>query len=354
MRLYRFALIASLCAIGLGVGCAGGSLGRVTPADALPTELSKEEQQKFEVSDLTASEFREPEPRPSPSPAPQAVKAPKHSKKRKGKQSKATPPGEISASPEPSPSTAPAAQTNYPSRRPAKDPIWIGEKMVFDITYFGMSAGDFTLEAMPLKAIDNRKVYHIKGLAESSKVFSLFYRLHDMVETFLDYDGLFSHRFHILLDETKQARDSLELYDSQKKQTFYWNRWNHKERGYTETKEFQPIEPFSQDSLSALYFLRTLPLIEGAVYNVPVVSEGKSWEAVVTVVRRETMRSPMGKVQCVVLKPETKYQGVLKKQGDSFLWLTDDDRRTVVRLEAKVRIGTVIAQLKKFEPGTPP
>ena len=175
-----------------------------------------------------------------------------------------------------------------------------------------------------------------------------------MVETFIDYEGIFSHRFHIVLDETKQARDALELYDQEKAETFYWNRWNHKERGYTETKEFDPVPRFAQDSLSVLYFLRAVPLPDGAVVTVPVVSEGKSWEAVVTVVRREAMRTPMGKVMTVVVKPETRYQGVLKKQGDSFLWMTDDDRRVPVRLEAKVKVGTVVANLTDFQPGTPP
>jgi hypothetical protein len=326
------------------VGCAGGTLGRLGSSSELPKEL----QEKFEVTDVSElARTAAPVPTPAPAAAKKKTKPARGSKKR-------VPIADLAVD-----EVAPVASTTpppiaYPSRRPAKDPVWIGEKMVFDISYFGMSAGDFTLEALPLKAINERKVYHIKGSAVSSKVFSLFYRLNDTVETFIDYDGLFSHRFHIVLDETKQSRDSLELYDQEKKQTFYWNRWNHKERGYTETKEYQPIEQFAQDSLSAMYFLRFAPLPDGAVFTVPVVSEGKGWEAQVTVVRREMMRTPMGKVRCVVVKPETKYQGVLKKQGDSFLWLTDDDRRVVVRLEAKVRIGTVIANLKGFEPGTAP
>lgn len=369
-----------------GFGCAGGTLGRVAGSEDLPTELTQEMKEKFEVTDLGAA------PRavlvtaqtPVPGTGPQRPSVAKR-RGRKGKKGSVGPsPAAISpspmqdpramASPSPlgqgapsassdlasdevaSPSVAPPAgpRLAYPSRRPAKEPIWQGEKMVFDITYFRMSAGDFTLEALPPKAIDGRKVYHVRGNAVSSPVFSLFYRLNDTVETFIDYEGLFSHRFHVVLEETKQSRDSLELYDSEKQQTFYWNRWNHKDRGFTETKEFKPIPPFSQDSLSALYYLRTVPLPDGAVIRLPVVSEGKSWEAAAAVLRREDCRTPMGKVRCIVIQPEMQYQGVLKKQGDSFLWLTDDDRRIVVKLEAKVRIGTVVAELKKFEPGMAP
>ena len=63
-----------------------------------------------------------------------------------------------------------------------------------------------------------------------------------------------------------------------------------------------------------------MPLPNGAVVKFPIVSESKSWEAEVTVLRREEMKTPLGRVQTIVLKPETKYQGVLQKRGDSFLW----------------------------------
>lgn len=286
-------------------------------AQPLPKEISDEMREKFEVKDAPFSSQTA------------AGEVGKKKKRRKGR-------------------TGPYI---IPNRRPETDPLQIGEKHVFEITYFGVVAGDFTMDILPFKMIGDRRVYHIRGNAVSSSLFSIFYRLNDIVETFIDYDGVFSHRFHILLDESKQTRDSVELFDSEKRQTFYWNRWNHKERGYSESKEFAPIQPFSQDSLSALFYLRTIPLPTGAVITFPVVSEGKAWEAVVTVLRRETVETPVGPVQAVVLKPETRYQGILKKQGDSFLWLTDDSNRYILRLEAKVKIGTVVAKLKSVQAG---
>ncbi|MBU6376429.1 MAG: DUF3108 domain-containing protein [Bdellovibrionales bacterium] len=239
----------------------------------------------------------------------------------------------------------------YPNRRPQVDPIWIGEKASYDITYLGVSAGTFTLQALPFKEINERKVYHIFGEAVSGKVFSLFYSLKDTIETFIDYQSLAPHRFHVVLDESKQKRNSLELYDSEKGETFFWNRWNHHKKGYVEVKDFFPMQPLSQDSLSSLYYLRTVDLSDGAVVKFPVVSEGKNWDAEVTVVKRELLDTRIGKIRAIKLQPETKYQGILKKQGDSFLWLSDDDRRILLRLEAKVRIGSVVASIQSFEKG---
>jgi len=90
------------------------------------------------------------------------------------------------------------------------------------------------------------------------------------------------------------------------------------------------------------------------VVKFPIVSEGKNWEANVTVVRREYMDTPLGRKRTIVVKPETKFNGRMENRGDSFIWLTDDDRRFIVRVELKVRIGTIKAKLSEVKLGNPP
>lgn len=320
-RVLKVIAASSLC--GVLASCAGGSLKRIEDSAVLPTELQKD-LGNFEVTESAAP------------PAPQQQATPS-----------SVPAKSVRASRKPK---APIGFA-YPNRRPQQDPIRVGEKTVYDISYLGMTAGEFSIAVEPFKEINKRVVYHVRGRARSSSVFSVFYKLDDLIESFIDYEGIFPHRFHILLDESKQKRNSLELYDPEKARTFFWNRWDHHKRGYTEVKDFFPMQPLSQDSLSSLFYLRTLPLRDGDVATFPVVSEGKNWDAVVTVLRRETINTPMGPMKTVVLKPETKYQGILKKQGDSYIWISDDDRRVMVRLEAKVRIGSIVASLKSFEPG---
>lgn len=359
-------------------GCAGGKLTGVNPitqGDPLPKDLPVEFQEKFEIREvaeppkeifITQSGFNPIPQYPSHlDNPPTLINRAKGTNDKNGKRKREALIEEPSVS---QPSSQSSSQISpqhsgqqileppfvFPNRRPPKEPIWLNEQQVLEVTYFGIVAGDFVLEALPLKSINSRKVYHIRGVAESSSLFSVFYRLKDTVETYIDYEGFFSHRFHIMLDESKQKRDALELNDSEKKISFYWNRWNHRDNGYQETKQTVPIEPFSQDSLSGLYYLRSVSLDPGAVIVFPVINEGKSWEAVVSVIRREMVDTPLGRVRCVVLKPETRYQGVLQKRGDSFLWFTDDDRRFLVRIEAKVKIGTVVGKLKKVVLGEPP
>ncbi len=288
---------------------------------SLPKELPPDLQARFEVVDVST-----PEP----------AKAKRIAKKNK--------------------TTKAPAPFVYPSRRPKNMPIWVGEQQVLETTYIGIKAGEFTLDVLPLKKIGGRSVYNFHAHALSSAMMNLFYRVNDSIDSFWDYEGLFSHRYHMVLDQTKQTRDALELYDSEKKKDFYWNRRNHVDKGNSETKEtFDMEQPFSQDSFSALYYLRTLPLETGQVYDYPVISEGKGWECVVTVLRRESCDTPMGKKTCIVVRPQTRYNGALKQEkGETYIWLTDDDRRFIVRLEAEVKIGAVAARLTHVELGERP
>ena len=73
------------------------------------------------------------------------------------------------------------------------------------------------------------------------------------------------------------------------------------------------------------------------------------------VVRREVLDTPLGKKMCIVVRPQTRFGGVMKQEnGDSFFWLTDDDRRFVARFEAQVKVGSVAGCLKHVELGEKP
>lgn len=327
--------------------CASRRVDELEKPDRLPEEITPELAARFEVRELVPAA---PTPKSStsspsgpgghggndefrPQDRPRSSKTRAAAKTTAGKAG-AAPPREI-----------------YPNRRGDRMPLRIGERHEYEVTYLGVAAGKFVIETLPPKSVSGRKVFHVKATAESSSVFSLFYRLNDTIETFIDSEGLFSHKFHLRLDESKQQRDAIELQDQEKLQTFYWNRWHHVERGKEETKQFAPIEPLAQDSLSALTYMRFIDLPIGKTLTYPLISEARNSEIVVEVVRREELGSPMGRVRTIVVKPAVRFRGVLTQSGDSYIWITDDDRRVIVQLQAQVKIGSVFARLKKVEGG---
>lgn len=222
-----------------------------------------------------------------------------------------------------------------------------GERYLFDITYFGATAGNLEMQLMPEKVVDARPTFHIRAIATTSSVFSLFYRLHDVAESFVDTTGLFSHKFSLKLDESMQQREVLELYDQKNHKAYYWSKLDHKKKGKIQDQFEIPTEPFTQDGISSFYYLRTLPLEIGKPYSFPVVNNGKLRNVRVTAVRKETLKTKIGELPAIVVKPEVVLDGVLSTYGDSFVWISDDDRRIILKIDAKIKVGSVIAYLRE-------
>ena len=77
-----------------------------------------------------------------------------------------------------------------------------GEKLTFSIQYGLIYAGDATLEIRNIAVIDSTKAYHIISNARTNEAFDVIYKVRDRVESFMDYDNLFSIRFekHLRMD----------------------------------------------------------------------------------------------------------------------------------------------------------
>jgi hypothetical protein len=251
--------------------------------------------------------------------------------------------------------TAPAPTASQPKEPfqfrkiiPPADPYPLGELLTYEVAYFGVVGGILTLESMPHKQVNDREVYHIKGVAVTSKVFSLFYKMDDTIESFIDTEGFFSHRFNLKLDESIQTKTLMELYDSEKGQTFFWSRGNHSKKGPFDRKETKEMPPFPQDFISALYYLRAIPLPNGKDVHFPFMQEGGMQDASCLVLRREKLDTPWGEEPVIVIRLFTYKEGVKQQKEESYLYITDDEKRLPVRLEAKVRVGTVTANLVKW------
>jgi hypothetical protein len=115
-------------------------------------------------------------------------------------------------------------------------------------------------------------------------------------------------------------------------------------------KNERSIEGVVWDVISGFYHLRSCPLIIGKPVYIDVFDSNKLLKTEVSVLRRETISvSGRGEVNTVVVKPDLKSEGLFHKKGDVFIWLTDDEDRIPVRVETKVPIGRVVAELKNSE-----
>lgn len=335
----------------LASACAAPTANTVASDDTFG--VSSELANKFAVRDKDApvnTAAVNEAPAEAPQPAPVPAKGKKGQKNTKGKKAVKSAKASAKAAAPVKKEEAPKPAAKAFENRWTMPPFFQeGEKYRFDITYFGATAGSLDLELLEPKVINDRPAYHLRAIARSVSPFTLFYRLNDTVESFMDSEGLFSHKFTVKMDESLQKRDILELYDQKAHKVHYWSKLDHKKKGKKDDQLEIDAEPYTQDGLSAFYYLRTLPLEMGKVYEFPIVNNGKPRVVRVTVVRKEKLKTKIGTFDTIVLKPEIALDGAIKTYGDSFVWVSDDPRRLLLKVDAKIKVGSIIAYLREHK-----
>jgi hypothetical protein len=232
------------------------------------------------------------------------------------------------------PSSGSRAGSKVRCQSPARNQAFdAGEWFQFSIQYGAVKAGDALMQVEPMQVIDGRTCYHLVSKAESNSFFSLFFKVRDRVDSFMDAENLVSRRFYKNTLEGKH-RDNFSIEFNNDSGTVSYS------NGFV-----MEVAPCSQDILSAFYYVRTLDLKVGQNIEVPCHADKKNYPLVVKVHKRETVRTPAGKFKCVVIEPLLKSSGLFRQKGRLTIWLTDDQYKIPILMKSKIIVGSVSAIL---------
>jgi len=236
----------------------------------------------------------------------------------------------------------------FNGRRPVVDPFAVGEEVVLSLSYFGVEAGKFTLKVEPMVQINGKKAYHYKYTVKSSPLFKWVYQVNDVAETFVDYQTLLPYSYEIHVNESKQVRETRTYFNHKTKKATMWDKKQKKGEAVEEKKIGWDLEEYSQNVFSVASYLRTFTLKVGKKLQVNVGHEGKNILMTAEVLRKEKVFTKAGAFDAFVVKPSFDVDGKFKPTGENFLWLTADDRKFIVRLESKIKIGSIVGEAEKI------
>jgi hypothetical protein len=104
------------------------------------------------------------------------------------------------------------------------------------------------------------------------------------------------------------------------------------------------------DTLSGIYFLRERPLQLEKTETLHIFDSETFAEVPVEILRREEIRLPnLKKVATIVVRPVQKTAGILRRTGDVFVWMTDDNFKVPVKIVTTISLGEVTAELISAE-----
>lgn len=247
-------------------------------------------------------------------------------------------------------------QEGFIGRRPIKDPFRVGEKITHEAYYnlFGFTAGILTFDTLPFVQVNGRKAYQFVIDLKTSKLFNSVYSIDDRVVTLVDYDLWLPRLFTLSVKETNQRKEGRSFFDFQKLKAKYEEKKVSKKRGAEEKKQEWDILPYSQNVFSVIYYMRLFAWKEGKDYSFRVADDNENLIFKGRVVARETLKTDIGPMKAIKIKPEIILKGNFKPVGDIFIWLSDDERKIPLRIESKIKIGTIVSEITDYQPGQAP
>lgn len=239
----------------------------------------------------------------------------------------------------------------FDGRRPIEDPFRVGESTTLALSYFNIVAGEMEIKVLPFVEVNGKKSYHFQVDVHSNSFFSHIYSVKDQADTYVSFEDLIPFNLAITLKESKQLAETRTFFDWKKNHATYWQKKFDENEKETKKELSWDVKPFSQNVVSAGYYLRTFQLKPGKKLAFRVADAGKNIKFTGEVLRREVLKTDIGQFKTVVVKPKIEVDGVFKQVGDILIWLTDDDRKFIVRAESKIKIGTIVGKLRALNPG---
>lgn len=215
----------------------------------------------------------------------------------------------------------------------------VGEELTFDVNYGFVTAGEAKMSIPSYQTIFDRKCYQLLFTVNSKPFFDWMYKVRDRYESLLDIDGLFPWKFEQSIREGGYSKDFVARFDQ--------------ERGiaYANEKTY-PIPPFVQDILSAFYFVRSVNYDSyrpGQKMWFKNFYKDTTYALGVKYCGRQELSVEAGKFKTIILEPLIKEGGLFKASGRILLWVTDDDRKMPVQVEAEIPIGSITSELTKYK-----
>ena len=217
----------------------------------------------------------------------------------------------------------------------------VGEKLTYALSWGIIAAGTAVLEVTERQNLAGRSVVKLVHTAKSNDFVSAFYPVNNRVESLLDEGASYPHHLVFNRREGKRKNDIEVVYDQAA------HKATVTKDGNTETMD---VPPEVQDTLSVIYFFRTLRAADaGSSTIIHVNHDKKNYKLELRIEGTERLKGPLGEFDTVRILAIMPFKGLFLNEGNIRVWVTNDAARVPVLMKAKVIIGSISATLTGVE-----
>ena len=233
------------------------------------------------------------------------------------------------------------------SKKPVKQESTFqsGEWLKFRMHYGFLNASYATLHVKS-NTINGVPVYHVVGKGKTSGFASIFFNVDDTYESYFGKEDNRPYKFIRKINEGGYTKDYEINFDHQKDTAVLNDKKNKK------TYDFD-LQDSIQDLLSAFYYLRNNydpdDLVKGEAVKLKMLYDDEGvFDFKLKYLGTEILKTKFGKVDCYKFRPLVQSGRVFKEQESLTLWVSNDDNRIPVRIQADLAVGAIKVDLEAY------
>lgn len=217
-------------------------------------------------------------------------------------------------------------------------PFPIGEVLEYSLFWGWIGVGNSVAETR-WALRDDRWYIVIQFQTRTNHVLRRLYPVEDHVETWIDAETLRPVEFTTHLRAGRHERHEKTTFDWERNKALYERFY---EDGRIETKSY-PIQDHARDLVSFMYFMRNKDLPPNASFSYEVVVNDKLYDLEVHTQSEERVNlKNYGRIASMRIDPQASFEGVFVRRGEMSVWVSQDPRRILTKLE----VDTPFARVK--------
>lgn len=212
-----------------------------------------------------------------------------------------------------------------------------GEVLNYKLKYGFITAAEANIKVLPSDLIfDGKPTFRLSVDARTSGTFDIFYKVRDHYDSYVDKTDLVPYFYQEDIREGKYRRqDKARFYHDSKKVV--------SNNGSFTTPTNQTF-----DLVSAYYFARNLDISKLKIndsFTLHYFLGKEINDLQIQYVGKETIKTKLGKINCLKFSPSIDPGRVFKKDSRLYLWITDDENRIPIKAQVEIVVGSITMEL---------
>lgn len=228
-----------------------------------------------------------------------------------------------------------------------------GEKLTYRVYYNSFITGNVTAGEAAFEVSEshlehiNKPVLKLHAEGKSKGAFNWFFKVHDTFTSYIDPEEQTPYLF---VRRTKEGK----YFKNEDSYFYHENNYvtNFSEKRTSKKTVQTPIHDSVFDFVSAIYYIRTMPLKyfgNDSAYKVDFFLDDTVYRSTVLYQGIENIKIKAGKFRCMRIVPMMIAGEVFDDAYPVTVWVTDDKNRIPILIEGKILVGKVKMELVGYE-----